>query len=196
METTTRETTTRETDGPEPVSEEADDATPTSRGRRLGISALIVLTLLGMLASTAPRSLIKDGLLGLTRPYLLATGLDQAWGVFAPSPPRTTNDVVARVERADGTVGVYSLEGSAGIPEYWDYRWRKYGEQLWKKRPAERERVAFSRYVAQQDRAAGHEPVRVTLVRLTRTNPAPGREGPEEGPVRDIPFFTTPVGQR
>jgi hypothetical protein len=134
------ETTTRETDAPDQESEDADDAAPMSRGKRLGISALIVLTLLGMLASTAPRSVIKDGLLDLTRPYLLATGLDQAWGVFAPSPPRTTNDVVAHVERADGTVGVYPLEGSAGIPEYGDYRWRKYGEQLWKKRPAVRER--------------------------------------------------------
>ena len=146
------ETTTRETDAPDQESEDADDAAPMSRGKRLGISALIVLTLLGMLASTAPRSVIKDGLLDLTRPYLLATGLDQAWGVFAPSPPRTTNDVVAHVERADGTVGVYPLEGSVGIPEYGDYRWRKYGEQLWKKRPAS----GSARVVCYVDNSIGH----------------------------------------
>ena len=69
--------------------------------------------------------------------------------------PATTNDVVARVDRADGTVGVYPLEGSDGLAEYWDYRWRKYGEQLWKKRTAEPERVAFARWVADQDRADG-----------------------------------------
>jgi hypothetical protein len=149
-----------------------------------------------MLASTAPKSEIKNGLLDLTRPFLLVTGLDQAWGVFAPSPPRTTNQVVARVDRADGTVGLYSLEGSDGLAEYWDYRWRKYGEQLWKKRTAEPERVAFARWVADGDRAEGHEPVRVTLMRSARQNLPPGQPGPDEGPVQDIPFFTTPVGRR
>jgi hypothetical protein len=190
-------TTTRETDAPDQESEAADDdAAPMSRGKRLGISALIVLVLLGMLASTAPKSAIKDGLLDLTRPFLLATGLDQSWGVFAPSPPRTTNEVSARVDRTDGTVGVYPLTGSDGLSEYWDYRWRKYGEQLWKKRLAERERTAFARWVADQDRAGGHQPVRVTLVRAIRTNLPPGEAGPDEGPVRDIPFFSAPVGRR
>ena len=117
--------------------------------------------------------------------------------MFAPSPPRTTNDVVARVDRADGTVGVYPLEGGIGVAEYWDYRWRKYGEQLWKKRTAERERVAFAGWIADQDRAAGHEPVRVTLVRdrTGRTCPR-DRRAPTRGPWREIPFFTTPVGRR
>lgn len=190
------QTTTRGTDAPEPTPEDVDEGASMSRGKRLGISALIVLTLLGMLASTAPKSLIKDGLIDLTRPYLLATGLDQAWGVFSPSPPRTTNQVVARVDRADGTVGTYPLAGSDGVAEYWDYRWRKYGEQLWKKRSAERERTAFARWVADQDRAAGHEPVRVTLVRSLQVNPPPGRPAPDEGAWREIPFFTTPVGRR
>jgi hypothetical protein len=197
METTTRETTTRETDATDSASEDVDEAAaPMSRGKRLGISAIIVLTLLGMLASAAPKSVIKDGLIDLTRPYLLATGLEQAWGVFAPSPPRTTNDVVARIDRTDGTVGVYPLAGGDGISAYWDYRWRKYGEQMWKKRSAERERTAFARWVADQDRAAGHQPVRVTLVRTTHLNLPPGHPGPDEGAWREIPFFTTPVGRR
>ena len=103
--------------------------------------------------------------------------------MFSPSPPRTTNDVVARVDRADGTVGVYPLDGGNGVAEYWDYRWRKYGEQLWKKRTAERERIAFARWIADQDRAAGHEPVRVTLVRdQPRRTSRPG-PGPDEGTV-------------
>jgi hypothetical protein len=191
METTTREATT-----PDPPPEDVADTASMSRGRRFGISALIVLTLLAMLGSTAPRSVIKDGLVDLTRVYMLATGLDQSWGVFAPSPPRTTNDVVARVDRADGTVGVYPLEGGNGLTEYWDYRWRKYGEQMWKKRSAERERTAFSRWVADRDRDAGHRPVRVTLVRAVHVNPPPGSPGPDEGASREIPFFSTPVGQR
>lgn len=189
-------TTTREPETPEPVADDVGDPAPMSRGKRLGISVLIVLTLLGMLASAVPRSEIKNGLVDLTRPYLLATGLDQAWGVFAPSPPRTTNHVIVRVDRADGTVGMYPLDGSDGLPEYWDYRWRKYGEQLWKKRTAERERVAFAGWVADQDRAAGHQPVRVTMVRSVHANPPPGSSGADDDTWREIPFFSTPVGSR
>lgn len=185
-------TTTEKADTSEAVTE-PDEAPALSGGRRLGISVLIVLVLLGMLASTAPRSEIKNGLVDLTRPFLYATGLEQAWGVFAPSPPRTTNHVVARVERTDGTVGVHPLDGGDGITEYWDYRWRKYGEQLWKKKTAERERVAFAGWIADQERADGHEPVRVTLTRSSYTNPPPGGAAGDAGTWREIPFFTTPV---
>lgn len=192
-------TTTQESDATEPVagdgSEGPAEPTSMSRGQRLGISALIVLVLVGMLASVAPRSQLREELRDVTRPFLLASGVDQGWGVFSPSPPTTTNEVVARVDRADGTVGIYPMDGSAGIAEYWDYRWRKYAEQLWRKRTAERERVAFAGWVAGQDRAAGHEPVRVTLVRQNRQNLPPG-PGPDEGEWREIPFFTTPVSRR
>lgn len=187
--------TTLETDAVQSATPEQDDASSPTRGRRLGISVLIVLVLLGMLASTAPRSEIKNGLLDLTRPFLLATGLDQTWGVFAPSPPQMSNEVIARVDRADGTVGVYTLVGGDGVTEYWDYRWRKYGEQLWQEQSAEQERAAFARWFAQQDSAAGHEPSRVTLVRVVRPN-LPAGPGPDTGPSQDIPFFTTPVSSR
>lgn len=192
-------TTTQETEGPprpsEDLDEARDDAPEMSGRKRLGVSVLIVLVLLGMLASVAPRSQLREELRDVTRPFLLASGVDQGWGVFSPSPPTTTNQVVARVDRADGTVGVYPMEGGIGIAEYWDYRWRKYAEQMWRKRGAERERVAFAGWIADQDRAAGHEPVRVTLVRQTRQNLPPG-PGPDAGEWREIPFFTTPASQR
>ena len=93
-------------------------------------------------------------------------------------------------------MGVYPLQGGNGVAEYWDYRWRKYGEQLWKKRTAERERVAFAVWLADQDRGAGHQPVRVTLVRNAHANPPPGSPAPDDGTWREIPFFSTPVARR
>ena len=83
------------------------------------------------------------------------------------------------------------MEGGIGITEYWDYRWRKYGEQLWRKRTAERERVAFAGWIADQDRAAGHEPVRVTLVRENRQNLPPG-PGPDDGDMARDPVLQRP----
>ena len=163
--------------------------------QRLAISALIVLVLLTLLATNAPDSAIKSSLVGVLRPVILVTGLDQRWGVFAPNPRIETSNVVARVERADGTVATYPLDSSAGLSEYWNYRWRKYGEQLWTAPSAERERVAFARWVADQDRAAGHQPQRVTLLRITRPNLPPG-PGPDTGPWSEVAFSTTTVGTR
>ncbi|MHC1561080.1 hypothetical protein ACR9E3_19130 [Actinomycetospora sp. C-140] len=173
----------------------ADDAPAYRPWQRFGISVLIVAILLSVLASVAPDSAIKTGLVGLTRPFILVTALDQRWGVFAPNPRLETSNVVARVERTDGTVGEYPLESAAGISEYWNYRWRKYGEQLWTDKTAEAERATFSRWVAAQDRAAGHQPVQVTLLRLSRPNLAPG-PGPDEGPWTEIPFSTMQVSGR
>lgn len=191
--------TTRDTDVPPPASDE--HGTPGERdpagapGRRLAASMFIVLTLVAIFASNAPNSAIKGGLLTVAGPYLAITGLDQKWGVFAPNPRLETSNVVGRVERADGTVGDYPLESGAGISEYWNYRWRKYGEQLWTRPTAEPERVAFARWIAGEDRAAGHVPVRVTLLRVTRTNLPPGPD-PDAEPWREVPFFTMPVGAR
>jgi hypothetical protein len=175
---------------------EPDDESPAYRPwQRLAISALIVAVLLSLLATNAPDSTIKNALVGLARPFILVTGLDQRWGVFAPNPRLETSNVLARVERADGTVGTYPLDSGAGLSEYWNYRWRKYGEQLWTDKTAEAERTAFSRWVAAQDRAAGHQPVRVTLLRQSRPNLAPG-PGPDEGPWSEVPFSTTTVNAR
>jgi hypothetical protein len=192
--------TTRETDtsGAAATDQRAEDheLSPTTRPwPRLGVSMLIVVILVAIVTSNAPDSTIKDGLLVVMRPVLAATGLDQRWGVFAPNPRLETSNVAARVDRADGTVGFYPLAADAGISEYWNYRWRKYGEQMWTQQSAERERVAFARWLADQDRAAGHQPVRVTLLRITRTNLRPG-PGPDAEPWREVPFFTLPAGAR
>lgn len=184
-----------DTDARDPVSPNDTDRTAalegTARGR-LAVSAFVVVTLVAILAVTMPDSAIKGHLLTVTRPFLLATGLDQRWGVFAPNPRLETSYVAVRVERADGTVSVVDLPHDGGISEYWNYRWRKYGEQLWTGKENERERLAFSRWVIDRERAAGRTPVRVTLLRHTAANLAPGA-GPDQGPWRDVPFFTTTV---
>lgn len=179
-----------------PATEDAGPTCPDqSRLSRLLLSIFLLVSLVATFSSVMPNSLIKDGLLTVTRPYLFATGLDQHWGLFAPNPRLDTSYVFARVDHTDGTVGIQGIPTGAGPSEYWNYRWRNYGEQLWTAADADPERRAFAPWVVDRDRAAGRQPVRVTLLRRTASNLPPG-PGPDEGPWQDVPFFSSMVRTR
>jgi len=159
---------------------------------RAVLSVFLVLTLAAVISSVMPESTLRDDLNGVALPYLVATGLDQRWGVFAPNPRQDTTFVSARVVQADGTVTVYPLPGGTGLSEYWDYRWLKYGEWMWTLRAASTERATYARWIVERDRAAGGHPVRVILMRHTRDSKPPG-PGPDYGPWTDVTFYSSPV---
>ncbi len=160
-------------------------------GRRV-LSVFLLVTLAAVFVSVMPDSTIRSGLITLARPYLLATGLDQRWGVFAPNPRQETSFVLAQVEHADGTVEVRPIPTDAGLSEYWNYRWRKYGEQLWTAEDSAAERATFARWIVDEDLAAGGRPVRVILLRHTRDSLPPG-PGPDYGPWHDVAFYSSAV---
>ena len=159
-------------------------------GRAL-ISAFLIITLLAIGAINIPESKLRREVLRPGQTYLNATGLDQIWSVFARDPRPTSVAMEARIRYADGTRGVWHVpEGNDVTGEYWDYRWRKWLEnvildarrnQLW--RPA-------AEFIAGRERAQGRRPVRVTLVRRWRTLRPPGVKGPDRGRWRDT--RTTP----
>lgn len=197
MTRTASATVTREPDTPAPDSppESTEPDSPELAGtprRRLLVSVLLIVTLVGMFSCLMPDSVLKDGLLTVTRPYLVATGLDQHWGMFAPNPRADTSFVVARTDNADGTTDEYTLANAAGFSEYWNYRWLKYGEQMWTQNENVKDRTAFALWVVAQQRQQGHHPVKVTLIRRTTPNLPPG-PGPDTEPQRDIPFFSATV---
>jgi hypothetical protein len=163
----------------------------TAWGRAV-LSVFLVLTLASVISSVMPESTLQNDLNGVALPYLVATGLDQRWGVFAPNPRQNTAFVSARVEQADGTVTVYLTPGGKGLSEYWDYRWLKYGERMWTLRTASDERATYARWIVDQDRAAGGHPVRVVLLRHTRESEPPG-PGPDYSPWTDVTFYSSPV---
>lgn len=160
--------------------------------RRLLLSIFLVVTLAGVLSCVMPDSQLKNGLLTVTRPYLMVTGLDQHWGMFAPNPRPSAEFVVARTDNADGTFDLYPLANAAGFSEYWNYRWLKYGEQMWSQQDNVRDRTAFALWVVQQQRQQGRHPVKVTLIRQTTPLLPPG-PGPDAGRRRDTPFFSATV---
>ena len=161
--------------------------------RRLVTSAFIVLTLLAIGVSIMPSSEVKSEALTVARPYLGVTGLDQSWGVFSPDPRRYTSSVRTIVERADGTTAVIGHPDGAGLAEYWDYRRRLLLTQLSALGRVE-DYSPYARWVADQDRAAGHQPVRVSLVRRSALLAPPG-PGPDRGPWTDKVLFRAGVAR-
>jgi hypothetical protein len=189
MDTDTRNADTPRTTG--------DDDAPVvmSAPRRVGITLFVLLTLVAMATNLMPPSVLGARVATVTAPYSLATGLEQNWGMFAPNPQQISTAVRARVDRADGSTAYYAVPHGRGLTAYWDYRWLKYGDQIADDKQDAGQRVAFARWAVQQDRAAGGDPVRVTLLRFAQRLFPPG-PGPDEGPPQENPIYTAALDGR
>jgi hypothetical protein len=98
---------------------------------RVLISAFLLVTLAAVILANLPDSQVRRTLLRVGQPYLNATGLDQNWGVFAPDGRRFVVDLVAHVRYEDGTTAQWRPpQGGPFLATYWDYRWRKWAENL------------------------------------------------------------------
>ena len=164
------------------------------RSGRLAISVFLLVTLAAAVVANLPGSRVRDEAMQLAGPYLIATGTDQDWRVFAPEPRRSSIDLLARVRYADGREAVWrppsgdDLTGSS-----WDYRWRKWMEHaiqdarattLW--RPA-------AAHVLGEMRRPAVAATSVTLVRRWRDLPPPGAVDPEPG-WKSYDFFRLELG--
>jgi hypothetical protein len=160
---------------------------------RIAISVFVAVTVLFLVLWNLPEgSALKQKTDRVVRPFMLASGLNQNWGVFAPDPRRVTLDFEARVTYADGITETYRVpEGGRLVGSYWDYRWRKWyewvrtddHEELWQPAAA---------WFAGRAREEGKDPVRVTLVRLWYPTLPPG-PGPSHGSLEEHPFYTYDV---
>jgi hypothetical protein len=162
----------------------------TSAAGRAAISVFIAATVASVVAWNLPESELKRDALEVARPYVLATGLNQNWGVFAPDPRRQSLEVVADVRYADGARETLTLpRGGRVLGGYWDYRWRKWMEgartdehdDLWEPTAA---------WFARRAAADGRRPVSVTLVRRWRDNLPPGFGS---GPAQEYAYYTYEV---
>jgi len=162
--------------------------------RRIAITIFVLVTLGAVLVQHMPDSVIKTNLVAVARPYLNMTGLDQTWSIFSPNPRQGTVYVLARVDRADGSVAFHPIPTGIGPSEYWGYRWQKYGESLSESGGSTLLRP-YAEWVVGQDQREGGDPVRVTLVRRASRNLPPGSE-PDALPFVDQDFYTAPVVPR
>jgi hypothetical protein len=147
-------------------------------------------------------SAIRRGVMSFASPVLLALGLDQGWGVFAP--PRTTSIALSAVVNfSDGTSATWVPPTSTGalFGEYRDYRWGKYVENLIAyQRPVQM--FQFSLWLARRYNRPGRRPILVKLIQLvyalqpiTNANaqPAPGAPAVGAGPLRRTVMLAMPI---
>jgi hypothetical protein len=161
-----------------------------STAGRIAISVFVVVLLVGIVTANVPPSALQHRLLRLDHPLVYALGLDQNWNVFAPDPRRQVFDLQATVRYADGSLETWQPpSGGALVGAYWDYRWRKWLENVTQDQNAVIWKPA-ALYVAWTRRE--QHPVSVTLVRSWYDLPPPGH-------VRDAPnwksydFYIMPV---
>jgi len=163
-------------------------------GRAL-ISAFLVVTLAAVAVTNLPESRLRREGLKAAQPYLEATGLDQNWRVFAPHPRRTSLRLLARVRYRDGAVGVWRLPaGGDLVGAYWDYRWRKWLENVIQDSRRKDLQRAAAAYIAREMRRPGKIPARVTLVERAQDLRPPGSRGPDAGPWKQYVLLSTRVG--
>jgi hypothetical protein len=159
-------------------------------GRTL-ISVILVLTLAAITVTNLPDSIVKRTLLVVGGPFLGATGLDQNWGVFAPDSRRSVLSLVARVRYADGSTAVWRPpEGGPALGAYWDYRWRKWAENVMTlggdaaglQRPA-------AVWIARNMQRPGKRPALVELATRSYELPPPGAREPGPRGWREDIFY-------
>lgn len=160
-------------------------------GRRL-LNAFFVLTIAVVVVWNLPSLELRRLALPVARAPLNATGLNQAWNMFAPEPRKQSIAVFARIDYADGTSATWEPPtGGPFVGQFRTYRWRKWMElvrldknkSLWE--PA-------ASWVAQEYDHQGRTPLRVTLVRRWQSLAAPG-SGQPDAQWKEFSYFTLEV---
>jgi len=115
----------------------------------------------------------------VVRPYMVASGFMQGWGMFAPDPYSLDVYVEAHVHYTDGTVRSWELPRMTKM-SYWD----RYGKERWRKYTEVAHQEAYSflwpvmgRYAARENNIyPNNPPVSVDLIRHFRLVRAPDLE--------------------
>jgi hypothetical protein len=151
----------------------------------------LLVTLGAVAVSNLPDSKVKRQVFVPVAPYLRATGLDQSWGVFAPDGRLSILNFVARVRYGDGSTAEWRLpEGGPALGAYWDYRWRKWAENVMTidgdaaglRRPA-------AVWIARQMQRPGKRPVLVTLAARSSDLRPPGTRATDHDRWRENAFY-------
>jgi hypothetical protein len=147
-----------------------------SRLSKAAISAMIVIILACGVMSNLPDSAITRAVYPLLRPVTLASGLDQNWSMFAPTPPQRLEYLEVHVVMANGADKVWTVPRRNRIMGVaFSHRWRKFKEALVTNADI---RPDFAHWVVRQVSEPGDQPARVDMVLRTQHLPPPGVQEP------------------
>jgi hypothetical protein len=139
------------------------------------LSALIVVTLIAIIAINLPGSDLRSQLLRAGQPYLNALGLDQNWALFAPNPRQIVLDVTGRVSFEDGVTRTWRYpHDGALVGTYRDYRWRKWAENLIAPENGAALWRSAALWAAARSARPGHAVTQVALIERYRVIEPPG----------------------
>ena len=168
----------------------------TIHGRKhIAISAFLLFHLVAIASWSLPiNSLLNDRFRAVIRPYIVWSGLFQAWDMFAPDPAKLNSYVQAEVWFRDGSVRLWSIPRMNELgyfDRYFKERYRKYATEYLRMDSHSALWPDAARYVARLHRDPSNPP---TAVRLNRSwseiNP-PGPGGRyQPGPWGHFTYFT------
>ena len=131
---------------------------------------------------TAPlNSPLIDNFRATVRPYLLWTGLFQAWNMFAPDPLRLDSYLEAEVRLANGEIRIWReprMEQLGLVDKYFKERYRKYMNEHLRMDDQSALWPDAARYIARlYDTDKANPPMSVRLTRYWNEILPPGAHG-------------------
>jgi len=163
--------------------------------KRLAISAFLLFHLMAAVSWSLPlNSLLNDRFRDLIRPYMLWSGLFQAWGMFAPDPITLNSYVDAELTFRDGSKQMWSfprMNEISYVDRYFKERYRKFSTEYLRMDSHSALWPDAARYIARANRNPGNPPVSVRLIRSWSEIQPPGRGGEYRStPWKSFSFFT------
>jgi hypothetical protein len=160
-----------------PLSDAQERLESSDLGRVL-ISAFLVLTIVVIVALNLPWQHdfeLKRQLNKVALPYSKATGLQQNWSVFAPTPRSTSIAFTARIRFADGSRADWAIpREDRFFGAFLSTRWRKWVEVIWQDRYRPFAARPTALWLARRYARRGLRPLEVTFVRRWRGVPPLG----------------------
>ncbi len=156
-----------------------------SRAARMGrfvLTLVILFHLVAFTAWTVPMNFVLlDDFRAAIRPYMLWTGLFQAWNMFAPDPLRLNSYLEAEVRLANGEIRIWReprMEKLGLVDKYFKERYRKYMNEHLRMDDQSTLWPDAARYIARlYDTDKANPPMGVRLVRYWQDILPPGPQG-------------------
>lgn len=155
------------------------------------ISALIAVIVLIAVVWSSPDSALKRAAVPPLEPIALASGLDQAWYMFAPDPFRQLETVEVHVTTSSGDERVWTFPHGNVFDQFSWYHWHKLKEESVK---VEDIRAGVTRWAAGQVVDISEYPARAEMILRTETFPAPGVVSPRSSTGSEILYTETLTG--